>query len=160
MEGAHRLPFKNAVFAAGIVLIMLALILSLSITLASRNCNLGFHDDEDISINDQIMHLQIADTTKEQIRGLGGRSCIGDNQAMLFEFGKPADYRFWMKNMKFPIDIIWMDSNHEVVQVDANVQPSSYPKTYSTGQAVQYVLETKVGRASQLGIQNGQIISF
>ncbi|HEU5005225.1 MAG TPA: DUF192 domain-containing protein [Candidatus Saccharimonadales bacterium] len=151
---------KNTVLMGLIFVLVAGLIVGLSVSLASLNCNQGFRTDETISINDQTMNLQIADTTKEQAKGLGGRSCIGENQAMLFEFGKPADYRFWMKGMKFPIDIVWMDADHRVVQINANVTPGTYPETFSADEPVQYVLEMKVGRAVQLGLQDGQTINF
>ena len=67
---------------------------------------------------------------------------------MLFVFDKPEKHSFWMKDMKFPINIIWLDSHGKVVHIEENLEPCplapicpSYPPSADS----QYVLETVAG---------------
>jgi hypothetical protein len=79
---------------------------------------------------------------------------------MLFEFPASGYYPFWMKDMRFPIDIIWISANKKVVKVQKDLQPSSYPRTFSSAEPAQYILELKAGEAAQLGLANGTIVYF
>jgi uncharacterized membrane protein (UPF0127 family) len=79
---------------------------------------------------------------------------------MLFIFDKPATYPFWMKDMKFPIDVVWLNSDHNVVTVKSNVSPASYPETFQNSAPAQYVLELKAGQAKALEINNKTNLSF
>lgn len=64
---------------------------------------------------------------------------------MLFEFKEVGQYGFWMKDMKYPIDIIWIDENlHEVFRA-SSVPADSYPKVFSSPVPAKYVLETNLG---------------
>jgi uncharacterized membrane protein (UPF0127 family) len=91
---------------------------------------------------------------------LGGRACIGPDQGMLFTFNKPGQYDFWMKNMKFPIDIVWVNENKMVVSVSPEVEPKTYPKTFTSNKPAKYVLELHAGRAQQLNISEGTNLNF
>ena len=105
--------------------------------------------------------MEVADTTQARAKGLSGRSCIGQNEGMLFVFNQPGFYEFWMKDMKFPIDIIWIASDHRVVWLKSKVQPSSYPQKFvNQGSAAQYVLELASGRALNLLVDPTTTVNF
>ncbi|HVX58148.1 MAG TPA: DUF192 domain-containing protein [Candidatus Saccharimonadales bacterium] len=159
MHRVRRLPIKTTVFAGLVVLLAALLIVTLSIRLASANCNQEYRDDENINVNGQIIRVQVAATTAEQDRGLGGKSCISDNQAMLFK-PQSSGTSVWMKDMNFPIDIVWINSKHEVVQIDSNISPKTYPKSFASAQPASYVMELKAGRASSLGLGAGSLINL
>ncbi len=96
-------------------------------------------------------------------KGLGGRPCIMPNQAMLFPFRQPSQYAFWMKDMKFPIDMIWVGPDLKVVAVDINVQPATYPgKKFANpqNQPAQFVLEIKANRSKELNLVLGTPVNF
>ena len=94
-------------------------------------------------INFKTSTLQIADTTQKKELGLGGRTTLGERQGMLFVFTTLGRYAFWMKDMKIPIDIIWLDEHFDVVDFVSNVSPETYPKTsFSPRENALYVLET------------------
>ncbi len=61
------------------------------------------------TINKATYNVMLAKTDAERIKGLSGRDKLGTNEGMLFVFKDPGIYPFWMKNMKFPIDIIYIN---------------------------------------------------
>jgi hypothetical protein len=74
---------------------------------------------------------------------------------MLFLFEKPGTYRFWMKGMRFPIDIVWIRDD-EVVGIEHNVPlPAAIPQTYTPPVPVAVVLELPAGDAARRGIEIG-----
>jgi uncharacterized membrane protein (UPF0127 family) len=62
-----------------------------------------------------------------------------------------------MKGMNFPIDIIWLDENLKIVDRLINVDPSTYPETYTPSASAAYVLEISANTADQYGFTNGSI---
>ena len=64
-----------------------------------------------------------------------------------------------MKDMRFPLDVIWLDADKAVVQVTADAKPSSYPQQFCADKS-QYVVELPAGAATQAGVQPGQTLAF
>lgn len=108
-----------------------------------------------ISINGVIVDVELARTQEEHTQGLSGRAALPENQGMLFVYDKPDLYSFWMKDMHFPIDIIWIGSDKKVVEVLKNVQPESFPEIFQTQKPAQYVLEANAGFAERYGVKVG-----
>lgn len=109
-----------------------------------------------VTIGSKDFHVEIADTSAKRERGLSGRSSIGSD-GMLFVFDSPAIYPFWMKDMKFPLDLIWINNN-AVVEVDPGVQPpkpGEEPVRIMPSAPANYVLEVPVGFANQYLIEVG-----
>jgi len=82
------------------------------------------------------------------------------NEGMLFVFSKPIEPAFWMKNMFFPIDIIWIDSTRTVVGITKKISPSTFPETFYPPSPVKYVLEVNAGQAEANNIVEGTILGF
>lgn len=108
-----------------------------------------------VIIHDQSIAVTVADTDKERVRGLGGAEHLDSREGMLFVFPATDNYQFWMKDMLFSIDIVWIDSNWQVVHVEHGVSPDTYPATFGAGVLSQYVLEVSAGVAAELGIREG-----
>lgn len=72
---------------------------------------------------------------------------------MLFVFEEDGYHAFWMKDMKFSIDMIWLDESMAIVHIERNVSPSSYPNTYKSPEPARYVLEVQAGTADRLNLQ-------
>ncbi|MDQ4012401.1 MAG: DUF192 domain-containing protein, partial [Thermoproteota archaeon] len=73
------------------------------------------------------------------------------------------EHTFWMKNMKFPIDIIWLDSDKTIVHIEHNLQPCSFEllcPTYKPNVESLYVLETVGGFAEKHDIVKGTMVEF
>jgi uncharacterized protein len=84
---------------------------------------------------------------------------------MLFVFDTAREHSFWMKNMKFPIDIIWLNSDKTVVHIEHNLQPCSFDTFCTTYKPDNnnnslYVLETVAGFAEKHDIIEGTIVEF
>lgn len=110
-----------------------------------------------IVVNDQELDVEVATTSAEISRGLSGRESF-DLDGMLFIFPTPGKQNFWMKDMRFPLDLLWI-SGGKVIDILRNVPPpepgtpDSQLKTYSSPGIVSHVLELPAGAASQLGIE-------
>lgn len=110
---------------------------------------------------DAELKVEIADSEGERGQGLGGRKSLARDQAMLFIFEKPDLYPFWMRAMEFPLDIIWLDENYQVVDLITEVKPESYPASYFVpDQAALYVLETNAGWAKKNNVKVGSQAVF
>ena len=89
--------------------------------------------------------VEIADTSSLREKGLSGHKKLSADQGMLFVFQESQQYGFWMKDMLFPIDIIWFDSNRKIVDVWENATPESYPKIFTPRALSLFVLEVPAG---------------
>ena len=106
--------------------------------------------------------VEVADTREKRSLGLGNRSGLKNGWGMLFVFEKHKKHRFWMKDMQFPLDIIWLD-NHRIVHILRNVQPSKSGVNLSVMTppvAGNFVLEIEAGHATELKLQVGQHMKY
>lgn len=99
--------------------------------------------------------LETAGTPAEQELGLGGRASMPADQGMLFVFPAPGDYGFWMKDMEFPIDIIWLDDNFRIMHVEKGLSPDTYPKVFDPHARASYVIEVNAGIAEKYSLKEG-----
>ncbi|MEI8130305.1 MAG: DUF192 domain-containing protein [bacterium] len=106
------------------------------------------------------LHVAVADTDALRTLGLSFSKPLGLDEGMIFEFPNPMPVSFWMKDMRYPLDIIWISTDKKVVGYVENFQPNSYPKTVSPKVLVQYVLEVPAGFVHKNGITFGSIVSF
>ena len=110
----------------------------------------------------EIIPVEVADTQKKRQLGLGKRSSLRKGWGMLFVFRKKAPHRFWMKDMQFPLDIIWLDS-HRIVHIIHNAKPANSrdePEVMTSPVSVNFVLEIAAGRAAKLRLKTGQRMKF
>ncbi len=113
-----------------------------------------------VYVNETKLTAQIATSSQEQKRGLCCRDYLAKNSAMLFIYDQPGDYRFWMKDTKIPLDIYWINSEKRIVHIEHSVQPESYPKSFGSEKAAQYILETNAGFAKTHSINVGDTVKF
>jgi uncharacterized protein len=109
-----------------------------------------------LRIGGKTISVEIADTNEERAQGLSGRERLALGTGMLFVFEEPALHGFWMKDMNFSIDIVWIDENWTVVSVDRGVLPKTFPKAFYPASPAKYVLELNSGVAAELGIDTGR----
>jgi len=108
--------------------------------------------------------VEVADTIVSRTRGLSGRVELKENQGMFFVFGTFGAHGFWMKDMKFPIDIIWIKGG-AIAGFAENVLPEPGKsllalKVYYPPEPVDKVLEIKAGLAEKLELKVGDKIIF
>lgn len=113
-----------------------------------------------IKIANKILKVELADTEEEQIKGLSGRQKIENGTGMLFVFKKPSVNYFWMKDMNFPIDIIWIDENFQIINIEKNVKPESYPTTFGPKEDSKYVLEVEALFSEKNNLKLGEKVEF
>ena len=105
---------------------------------------------------------ELAVTDLERMQGLMFRESIAEDQGMLFIFKKEDIHSFWMKNMKFAIDIIWLDREKRIVHIEHRVPPCRNEPcpSYAPDLPAQYVLELKAGMAEKKGLKLFERIDF
>jgi uncharacterized membrane protein (UPF0127 family) len=116
-----------------------------------------------VTVNGLVLLADISVTDEQRAKGLSVKDGLTENEAMLFVFDNEAEHTFWMKDMKFPIDIIWIDSDKTIVHIEHNLQPCSYGvscPTYKPGQDSLYVLETVGGFAEKHDVVQGTRVQF
>ena len=106
--------------------------------------------------------VEVADTLKKRSLGLGKRTSLKKGWGMLFVFEKRKHHRFWMKDMRFPLDIIWLD-NHRIVHIIHNAKPANStdkPEVITSPLPANFVLEIAAGRSVKLRLKTGQQMKF
>lgn len=109
----------------------------------------------------------VAETVRQEfelMRGLMFRDSLPADRGMLFVYGKEDKYTYWMYQTKIPLDMIWMDHQHKIVEIAANTQPcktkaSECPK-YGGHQPATYVLEINAGAAAKNNLREGEVLDF
>lgn len=102
--------------------------------------------------------VYIADDDAERRRGLSGLTSIPRDYGMFFIFDTPDYQGIWMKDMLFPIDIIWIDENNMIVHIEKNISPDTYPKIFTSPVKALYVLELKAGMSDYNDLKLGEKI--
>lgn len=111
-------------------------------------------------VGDTQISIDIADTPPSQARGLSGRSSLYDIEGMLFLFSQDGKYGFWMKDMQFPIDIIWLDKDWKITEVTTSIDPSTYPTIFYSQVPVRAVLEVSAGFSERHGVKTGDKVTL
>lgn len=124
----------------------------------------GNPDDESstakVFIRGATFDVEVVKTPEGRKQGLSGREYLPELNGMLFIFEKPGSYSFWMKDMRFPIDILWL-RDKRIVHLEKNVLPpapetlDSEPKVYDPRTEVDMVLEVNAGMSDRAGISIG-----
>lgn len=113
-----------------------------------------------IKIKNTVLTAEIADTPALMQQGLSGRESLAYDKSMLFIFETPSKPGFWMKDMYFALDIIWIGEDQRVREITKNIMPGSYPQILSPSQPVLYVLEANAGWSEKNNIQIGDMVEF
>ncbi|KKR13848.1 MAG: hypothetical protein UT40_C0009G0013 [Candidatus Woesebacteria bacterium GW2011_GWA1_39_21b] len=114
----------------------------------------------EIKLGGNKLIVELAENKKQQERGLSYRQNLADQAGMLFIFSRPGKPGFWLKDMNFPLDLVWIDADQNIVHLTKNLTPDTYPKTFSSPLPIKYVLEIKAGQADQLKLAIGQRLKF
>jgi uncharacterized membrane protein (UPF0127 family) len=94
---------------------------------------------------EQTFAVRLADTPDTRERGLSGLPRLASSTGMLFLFDESAPREFWMKEMRFPLDIVWMNESWKVVGITRNATPDSFPARFLSPGPVRYALEVPAG---------------
>jgi uncharacterized membrane protein (UPF0127 family) len=112
-----------------------------------------------VQIGERLYTAELAVTPQERARGLSGRRDISSSHAMVFVFDEPGLYGFWMNDMNFPIDILWV-RNNTVVHVEKNVSHLSPTIVYTPEVEATEVIEVVSGQSEEHGFGVGTKVEY
>ncbi len=120
----------------------------------------GFNNEKQYPLSIEGTHIAVtvADTPAKRAAGLSSREFLPDNEGLLFIFGEPGKHLFWMKDMHFPIDVVWINERFMVVDVTENILPATFPEIFEPMEPVRFVLEVNAGWIAKNGIKRGMWI--
>lgn len=109
-----------------------------------------------VYVGDIPYSVYIADEKQEWHSGLSRFESLPALHGMLFIFTESGYPRIWMRDMRFAIDIIFIDTSLEIIDIKHNITPDTYPESFSPSQPARFVLEVNAHEAEELGIEVGQ----
>ena len=107
--------------------------------------------------------VEIADNDAERARGLMFRDSMDADRGMLFVHEREEPLAYWMKNTRIPLDILYFNSERELVSQQRDVPPCSAGDRcppYPSDAPARFVLELNAGEAARLGLKNGAVLTF
>lgn len=113
-----------------------------------------------IRVAGNLVHIAIADTPAAKEKGLSGRDDLAPDEGMLFVFEEDSGHPFWMKDMNFSIDMLWISSEGTIVHIAPNVSPETYPQTFSSPVPSRYVLELSANYAAEHNLKIGDKVQI
>ncbi|MBU4267082.1 MAG: DUF192 domain-containing protein [Candidatus Altiarchaeales archaeon] len=115
-----------------------------------------------VCFDDLCLGVEIASTSQEISRGLMHREGLDEGKGVLFVFGSERRHGFWMKNMKFSIDMIWIGSDGRVVHIERSVPACREDPCpgYAPSEKAKYVLETRANFSAENGIDIGSMAAI
>lgn len=146
-------PATTHILIGGLVLLLVALVVSFVVA--------NFKPSTELRIGNGIYHVWVADDEPERVKGLSGVKQLDANGGLLMKFDADGTWGIWMKDMEIPLDIVWLNSDKEVVYIVKNASPeTSTNVVYSPKEPARYVLELPVGSVEKAGIKKGAVASF
>jgi hypothetical protein len=117
-------------------------------------------DGPSVAIGEAVVGVEVVREEAARERGLSGREKLAANMGMLFVFPRDGALGFWMKDMHFSIDIIWISSLYTVVHIQERVHPETYPTVFSSDTPARYVLEVHEGWVEDHAIEVGDAVDL
>jgi uncharacterized membrane protein (UPF0127 family) len=160
---------KNSLVRNGIILLLSIVFFFVSMygarCFVTKVCGVSFLDalvrsHYTILMPKGALEVEVANTSALRELGLAGRKSIPNNGGMLFVFDTPGRYGWWVKDMLFPVDIVWINDDGIVVNIERNVSPDSYPKTYINESPASYVLEMNAKGSLERGLYIGSKVKI
>lgn len=123
----------------------------------------GINMNKDYSkaiINGNEINLEVVTSLEDQKMGLSNRDLLDYDTGMLFLYEDLKRRSFWMKEMRFSIDILWIDENNTIIGIEESVSPDSFPERFISSKPVPFVLELVGGWSKEHRIRVGDTVEF
>ncbi|HLM84235.1 MAG TPA: DUF192 domain-containing protein [Candidatus Bathyarchaeia archaeon] len=133
-----------------IIAVSVAILVILVNYILSEVIALNGNKIDHVYVRDVLVKAEVVKTQSRIELGLGGRSNLPKGRGMLFDMPEDDAQHFWMKGMRFPIDIIWIE-NGRVTGCEKNIAPSD-PRTFTSPTYAGYVLEVPAGFCDENGV--------
>lgn len=152
-QSAKKSVDKKYYLLAGILIALIIILFVFPGLLKKENNNLGYYmftKEGELTIADSLnnikvkIEIEIADTDYERQLGLMNRLSMNEKQGMLFIFPEDAIQSFWMRNTLIPLDMIFVNSNKQIVTIHRNTKVLS-DQSYPSTAPARYVLEVNAG---------------
>lgn len=108
-----------------------------------------------VVLGEGMFKSRVAQTREQREKGLSGAQHLANDEAMLFVFDTSDKWAIWMKGMKIPLDIVWLDKDQSVIYIVKGASPNDYPKSYIPDDPALYVLELPAGSVDAKRIKLG-----
>lgn len=147
-------PHTTGVLIGGLVLILIALVTSYMVQ--------NFHaPTTQVTLGSGVFASRLATSEISRDKGLSGMSKLDPNSALLMVFDTSDTWGIWMKDMKIPIDIVWLNAEKKVVYIVMNASPDlGTSKVFKPTDPAKYVLEIPAGTVKTAGIKVGNTAQF
>lgn len=113
-----------------------------------------------VKVNNTKYKTIVVNNDSSRTKGLSGRKSLPPDTVMLFVFYTSDKYGIWMKDMNFPIDIIWLDENKKIVKIKENVSPNTFPETFFPPTPSLYIIEANAGFVDENSLLVGNSINL
>lgn len=114
-----------------------------------------------VQLGGTMFSARVATTDEEKTKGLSGTPSLAEGEAMLFVYDHDDKWSIWMKEMRYPIDIVWLNKDKKVVHIVKNAPPESYPyESFTPKEDARYILELAAGTTSKRSIVIGTPATF
>ncbi|MCS7110170.1 MAG: DUF192 domain-containing protein [Candidatus Caldarchaeum sp.] len=116
-----------------------------------------------VKLKTRVFYVEVAKTDAERSRGLSGRPYLPEDAGMFFVFERPGKYGFWMYEMRFSIDIVWLDESKQVVHIVEKALPcipTQACPVFVPDKEAKYVLEVNAGVCEKVGLKIGDVVEF
>lgn len=132
------------------------------LVLAALICTSCMAQEPHVILKGERFYVDLALDSDTQALGLMFREEMADDHGMLFVFPVEGMRSFWMKNCRIPLDIFYFDDELKLVSVAENARPCKTARcpSYPSKGPAKYVLELNAGKASELGVQAGDILQL
>jgi hypothetical protein len=114
--------------------------------------------ERQVRIGETSIAVGIADTAQEREQGLSGTTALAEREGLLFVFERNDQHSFWMKDMQYAIDIIWISADKRVVYIAKDVSPDTFPHSFTPPTPARYVLQVPAGFSSGHDIMVGDML--
>lgn len=113
----------------------------------------------------RAIDVEVASTSAQSERGLGYRDALAPDAGMIFDLHGTRVATFWMKGMRFPLDLVWIGEDKRIAGTTTDLQPEpgtadAQLRSYSSPAPVRYVLELNAGATARLGLTPGSQLTF
>ncbi len=146
------------IYGALVLLILVIVVLRFRGINLLPNINIG-GGNASVTVGNDTFNVEIADEAKEREQGLSNREELSEDTGMLFIFEEKGEYEFWMRDVNFPLDIIYISDN-KIVDIMKNAKPQNTEIIYKPQAPANYVLEINGGLSDKLEIEIGDEISI
>jgi uncharacterized membrane protein (UPF0127 family) len=141
------------ILMSGTALILVAVVAAFIVT--------NFKPTTSVRLGSGAYSLWLADTDASRIQGLSGVEKLGPNGGLLMAYDANGTHGIWMKDMKFPLDIVWLSEDKKVVYTVKNAPPQVGTLTiYQPKDQARYILELPAGSVEKAGIKTGDTAAF